>query len=513
MEMENGVIARAVTGWGTLSRSWRRPAVLTSRFRTAAVSVGLIAAAELLALMVVEVVKPTGYWSATLLDTVTTVLLAAPVLWLLIFRPLFALISARRQAVLRLEKQAGDMEALATENAALLQAEQRERQRADTLHVAGLAISRTLDIEEVFKAILQQLGTIVPYDRAKIILREGDARLRVRAIFRSTGALDVPDRPFDSFLPGSNEAIREVLTSQRSVVIADTSVRPGWGDGGHGPIERSWLGVPLRAGAKDLGLCTLVKAEPNYFTPERIRVVEAIAAPAAVAVAHARLFDEVCTGRERLQALSRELVDGQERERRRVARELHDEAGQLLSTLVFGLRRLERSASNPEEVVALAQELKRVSLEAQEGLHRLASDLRPAALDHLGLVPALGQLAARVHAQGGPEVRMETIGFEDRRLSPEAEIALYRIAQEGLTNALQHSGASRISLVLMHDGARLRMILEDDGRGLDVDLARRSDGLGLLGIKERAEMLGGTLVIEARPGAGTTLVVEAPDAA
>jgi signal transduction histidine kinase len=439
------------------------------------------------------------------------VALVLPPLWLLVFRPLSRLLAARKEAEEEIRKQARDVEAIASENAALLQAEQQERTRADALRSASLAISRTLDIEEVFKSLLEHLGKIVPYDTAKLMLREGESSLRVRAVFNHAGTPESFDRPFGSFDSGANAAVREVLTSRRSVVIDDTRKRPMWGGGAQGDLGRSWLGVPLLAGAKVLGLYTLVQREPNFFTPERIRLIEALSAPASVAVANAQLFDELRAGREQLQRLSRNLVEGQEKERLRVARELHDEAGQLLASLTGGLRLLERAAGSPEEVVARARDLQRIAEEAQEGLHRLASDLRPAALDHLGLIPALGQLAARVQSSGGPEVRMETVGFDGRRLSPEVEIALFRIAQEALTNAARHSGAGRMNLILWRDGSRLRLVMEDDGHGFDVDAAGRSDRLGLPGIRERAEMLGGTLVIEARPGSGTTLVVEAPD--
>jgi len=508
---DNGLKTVGEPAGERLFLDWRHHSRLASPGRTAAISLGVIAVAEMVSMTVLEVVKPLDFWPATLLDTVMMVLLIIPPLWLLIFRPLTDLIAVRTESEEALTKQARDMEALASQNASLFMAEQRERQGADTLRSASLAISRTLEIEEVFRAFLEHLGTTVPFDTAKLMLREGDSSLRVRAVFSQTGTRDFFDRPFDTFDFGANAAVREVLASQRSVAIADTSDRPGWGGGGQGDFERSWLGVPLRAGAKVLGLYTLVKREPNFFTPERIRMIEALSAPASVAVANAQLFDEVRAGKEQLQRLSRSLVEGQEKERRKVARELHDEAGQLLASLMVGLRLMERAAGSPETIVARAQDLQRIAEEAQEGLHRLASDLRPAVLDHLGLIPALGQLAARVRSNGGPEVRMETVGFDGRRLSPEVEIALFRIAQEALTNASRHSGARRISLVLRRDGSRLRLVMEDDGRGFDVDVAGRSGRLGLQGIRERAEMLGGTLVIEARPGSGTTLMVEAPD--
>lgn len=487
----------------------------TSPVRIAAVTVSVIALAEVAAMVVIHVVKPAPFWPATLLDATVMILLILPALWVLIFRPFGDSIEAQRRAEEVLERHAEDLEALAAQNAALFHAERRARQAADTLRSASVAIAHTLDQRAVFSALLENLSGIVPYDRAKVILLEGDALLRVHAVSGPSGKLDFPEQPFDTFEIGANPAVAAVLTSKRTVRIADTSLQPGWGGPRTGDVERSWLGVPLVAGGTAFGLYTLVKGEPGFFTAESARIVEALSAPASVAVSNARLFEEVRLGRERLQGLSRKLVEGQEKERRKVARELHDEAGQLLTSLTVGLRLLEHEAERPDAVLAHAAELKKIAHSAQEGLHRLASDLRPAALDHLGLVPALGQLAAKVQrrdGRGGPEIRLETAGFDGRRLSPEVEIAFYRIAQEGLTNALRHAGATRISVVLTRKDSRILMVLEDDGRGFDVDSAGKTERLGLPGIRERAEMLGGSLLVESRPGAGTTLVVEAPDA-
>ncbi len=400
---------------------------------------------------------------------------------------------------------------IAVENAALFQAEQRARQTADTLRSASLAITRSLDLEAVFAALLEHLGRLVPYDRAKVMLLETDGRLRVRALFTPSGKLDFEGEPFATFDTTANPAVAEVLASRRSVSIADTQEHPGWGGKADRGLERSWIGVPLLSGGEAIGLYTLVKAEPGFFTPEHVRLVEALYAPASVAIVNARLFEEVRSGRLRLRQVSRQLVDVQEAERRKVARELHDEAGQLLSSLKVGLALLERETGRPEALRAHVQELKQITDAAQEGLHRLASDLRPAALDHLGLVPALRQLASKLSGVGGPAVEVETMGFEGKRLSsPDLEIALYRIAQEGLSNAIRHSGARHVSLVVERREKDILMVMEDDGRGFDVDDATRAGRLGLPGMRERAEMLGGSLLVESNPGSGTTIVVEVP---
>jgi len=402
---------------------------------------------------------------------------------------------------------------IAVNNAALFQAEQRARQAADTIRSASLAITRSLDVEEVFAALLDHLGRLVPYDRAKVMLLESPSRLKVRALFSPTGKIDFAELPFDTFDTTANSAVNEVLLSKRSVCVADTHALPVWGSRAHPDYERSWLGVPLLSGGQAIGLYTLVKAEPDFYTPEHVRLVEALYSPASVAIANAGLFEEARASRHRLQVLSRQLVDVQESERRRVAQELHDEAGQLLTSLLVGLRLLENDAGRPDAVVARVRELKHLADAVQEGLHRLATDLRPAALEHFGLVPALGQLAAKHNGNGGPSVQLETLGFDGTRLAFDLETALYRIAQEALTNAARHSGAKHVSLVAERREGQILMVVEDDGRGFDVDAANQSGRLGLLGIRERAEMFGGHLLVESSPGSGTTLVVEVPNGA
>jgi signal transduction histidine kinase len=483
-----------------------------SPIRTAVVSIGAIAFAELVAMVVLEILNLPRFWPATLLDMTIMVVLILPLLFLLVFRPVTRLLEEHRRVEEALERRTLDLEALAQKNAALFEAEQRARQAADTLRSASLAITRSLDLEAVFRELFDHLGRLVPYDRAKMMLLESESRLKVRAIFTPSGKLDFSEKPFDSFDTEANTAVREVLSSQRSVCIGDTHAYPGWGRPIRPDFERSWLGVPLLAGGQAIGLYTLVKAEPAFFTPEKVHLAEALSAPASVAIANARLFDEVRAGRQQIKSVSRKLVDAQEGERRKVARELHDDVGQLVSSLIFGLRLLEHEASRPEAVLTHARELKQVADSAQESLHRLASDLRPAALDHLGLVPALGQLAAKLSGKGGPLVELETLGFDGSRPSPDVDIALYRIAQEGLTNALRHSGARRVSLVVERRDKAIIMVIEDDGRGFDVEEAMRSGRLGLPGIRERAEMLGGTFLVESSPGSGATLVVEVPHA-
>jgi signal transduction histidine kinase len=487
---------------------------LISPARTAFVLVVTIALAEIVAMIVLDRLKPPQFWPATLLDATIMTLLILPPLWLLVFRPMARLLEERRLAGEELGKRARRLEAIAAENESLLIGERASRLQADTLRDASLAITRTLDLESIFAALLGHLGGVVSHNRAEVMILDSGSRLRVRAVLSPSGELEFCDDPFDSF-DGENASVMKVMKTGRSVCVPDTRAEPEWG-GRAEDVARSWLGVPFLAAGEAFGLVTIAKSEPHFFTPASIRLAEALCAPASMAIANARLFAEVREGQEQLRRISRKLVEAVEGERLKIARELHDEAGQLLTSLTVGLRLLEHEAGRPEAVLAHAAELMQIAHTAQEGLHRLASDLRPAALDHLGLVPALGQLAAKVQRRDGregPVIRLETVGFDGGRVSPLVEIAFFRIAQEALTNALRHARARRISVVLTKKPSRIVMVVEDDGRGFDVDAASRSDRLGLPGIRERAEMLGGSLLVESTPGLGTTLVVEAPDAA
>jgi len=217
---------------------------------------------------------------------------------------------------------------------------------------------------------------------------------------------------------------------------------------------------------------------------------------------------------EQREALRGQLLErvlaAQEEERHRIARELHDEAGQALTSMMVGLRLLEKEVEQPETLVARLADLKRTTDGVLEDLHRLAMDLRPASLDHLGLVAALRQYVELYSRQHGLVVQFESVGLDGERLPAEVEIALYRIVQEALTNVVRHARATRTDVLLERRGDRLVAIVEDDGAGFDPEAAVQNSRLGLFGMRERAEMLDGTLAIESAPGSGTTVFVEIP---
>jgi signal transduction histidine kinase len=246
----------------------------------------------------------------------------------------------------------------------------------------------------------------------------------------------------------------------------------------------------------------------SYFNDEHLRHAETLSSQASVAVENAILFEQMQAASARMQDLSRRLVAAQEDERRTVARELHDEAGQALVTLRYGLQLLERETGGGDGIAARVAELKQTTDAVIDSLHRLAAALRPPSLDVLGLDAALRQYLGSIEAKSDLAVRYKARGFAGARLSPTLETALYRIVQEAVTNVLRHAGATRVDVLAERDDRRVLVMVEDDGIGFSPGGPVGSERLGLVGMRERAEALGGRLTIESAPGAGTTVAVE-----
>jgi len=233
------------------------------------------------------------------------------------------------------------------------------------------------------------------------------------------------------------------------------------------------------------------------FGDADLRLAETFAARAAVA---ADLSSRVARD------AVRRVVAAQELERRRLARELHDETGQALTSILLGLRALEEAPDDDERRQA-AGDLRELVVSTLQDVRRLAVELRPKALDDFGLVPALERLVDSFSEQSGIEVQLESRLPE--RLSPEVETALYRIVQEALTNVLKHASARHVSILLVRRERSVSAVIEDDGQGF-VPSEAREDGLGLVGMRERLELVDGRFDVESQPGAGTTIVAEVP---
>jgi signal transduction histidine kinase len=216
--------------------------------------------------------------------------------------------------------------------------------------------------------------------------------------------------------------------------------------------------------------------------------------------------------------LLRRLASAQEEEQRRISRELHDQIGQTVTGLSLGLKALEQGLAKGDAGAATAQLrwLEQLATEIGRDIHRTASDLRPTAIDDLGIFRAIEAYVAEWQERYDIRVDIQTFG-RDHPLPPDVAAVLYRLVQEGLTNVLKHARASKVSIVLEKKPEGLALVLEDDGIGFDpesvgrnVSGAGQTSGLGLSGMKERVALLGGTIAVESAPGKGSTIFVQIP---
>ncbi|HDK44915.1 MAG TPA: sensor histidine kinase, partial [Actinobacteria bacterium] len=206
--------------------------------------------------------------------------------------------------------------------------------------------------------------------------------------------------------------------------------------------------------------------------------------------------------------LLEQLITAQEEERKRIARELHDDVGQALNSLTLGISAL-ALANGTEDANARASELRAITDETLQTVRQLGRDLRPSVLDDLGLAEALRNYAADFRSTY-PEFSVDTHFDLTTRLQSTVEIALYRMVQEGMTNAARHSHGRTISVLVTQRNGLVQAIIEDDGVGFDVNAMRRSGkSVGIHSISERADLLGGRVRFESGSG-GTSVYIEVP---
>lgn len=275
----------------------------------------------------------------------------------------------------------------------------------------------------------------------------------------------------------------------------------------------SHVTVPILSHDRVLGVLGTASPDAHTFGSDEVQLLEAVGQQLGVAVENARLWDDL-RDKERVRGqLLEQVFSAQEEERKRIARELHDDTGQAITSLMVGLR----AASDECEIPLRPRfdALRNIAAQTLESVKRLARELRPPLLDDLGLPAALERYVASYRSNFGLGADLQMAGFSGReRLAPEIELALYRIIQEALTNIAKHAKATNVSVVVERKAHAVIAIVEDDGRGFDVpavlDSPQPEGKLGLHGMRERAELLGGHLQLESTPGSGSSVFVEIP---
>jgi PAS domain S-box-containing protein len=392
-----------------------------------------------------------------------------------------------------------------------VQAEAETKQRNQelaALNEIGQAIVSSLDLQKTLTIIADHTTRLMGMAATSVALVDEANDDLYFAAASGEGA---------DFIVGQRLALGQgvagwVVQRGEPVLIPDVTQDDRWYgdfDAEGGFSTRSILCVPLKSKGRIIGAIEAINKEYG-FNKDDLHLLNALVAPVSTAIENARLFEQVRTGREQLRTLSRRLVEMQEAERAHVARELHDETGQALSSMLLNLGLLEQEADQPKMVIIRTNEMIMMVDDMLENLHRLAMNLRPATLDHLGLIPALEQYIETFNQQHRMKAQFEAVGLSQGRLPPEVETALYRIVQESLTNVVRHAQATQADVLVERRGDKVVTIIEDNGVGFDSESAMQTSRLGLLGMRERAEMLNGKLVIESSPGLGTTILVEVP---
>jgi signal transduction histidine kinase len=385
--------------------------------------------------------------------------------------------------------------AVAIENARLYEASMRWSRQLETLNEIGAALATETERDRLLELIARRVRELVDARVVAVLLPSGPDQLVVAAVAgEATG--DLLGRRLARTRSKSGRVLERGRTERSDSLLDDPEVDQRMI---RSLGARTGLWVPLVARGRPIGVLEVHDRHgaDARFADDDVRMAEQFAVRAAIAV---DLSDRVA--RDSLQR----IVTAQESERRRMARELHDETGQALSSILLGLRRLDDSLG--EEGRAQVAELRDLVVETLHDVRRLAVELRPKALDDFGLVAALERLTDSFGEQTGIAIDFES-ALPDGRLSPDVETALYRIVQEALTNVVKHAKARHVSVLLTRRDGAVAALIEDDGTGFDPSAVGDSS-FGLVGMRERIELLDGRLRVESRPGAGATLVVEVP---
>jgi two-component system, NarL family, sensor histidine kinase DevS len=384
--------------------------------------------------------------------------------------------------------------AVAVENARLYESATRWSRQLESLHEIVRSLVEETDLERLLTLVCKRLRELSGARLALIALPAPDGRLRMAAAETDAGtADDLLGRELSRANSKSGRVLERRQSARVDSVLDDPEVDQ---EEARRLGIRTGIYVPLVVRGRPIGIVAVHDKLGGdvRFTDEDLRLAEIFAARAAVAV---DLSERVARD------TVRRVISAQELERRRLARELHDETGQALTSILLGLKGI-RAARSAEEAERAESELRELVVQALQDVRSLAVELRPTALDDFGLVPALERLADTFSERTGIRATVAaTLG--DTRLPPETETVVYRLVQEALTNVVKHAAASEVGIMLTRRDGGVSAVIEDDGQGFE-QAKVRNEALGLVGMRERLALLGGTLAIESTPGEGTAVI-------
>jgi signal transduction histidine kinase len=391
--------------------------------------------------------------------------------------------------------------AVAIENARLYESATHWLRQIETLNEVGNAMLEEVDLPRLLALVARRLRELIGARLVVISLPTDSGELRIEATDGDGGESLVGrarslertkiGRVFSRRRSERVDSLADDPEVDRESVLQIAEAT--------GVLPRSALYAPLIKRDRSVGLIAVYDRDGNdpRFSDADQRLSETFADRAAVAVDVSQRV-----ARDTL----RRIVAGQEAERSLMARELHDQTGQALTSILLGLRSIEDA--KPDQIRDRVAGLRGLVTEALQDVRRLAVDLRPSTLDDFGVVTAIQRLCSDVAAKSGISIDFHATREGDR-MSREVESCLYRVVQEALTNVIKHAGAGNVSVLLAPGERDLTLIVEDDGVGFDPAAVDR-ERLGLVGMRERVALVDGSLTMESALGQGTTLRVMVP---
>lgn len=389
-----------------------------------------------------------------------------------------------------------------------------------TVNAVCLVASQSLDLQQVLETTIERVRDTMDLDVAlAFLLNEQTQELELRA-YRGVSADFVEGLRGLRVGEGFHGTVAQ---SGQPLLVANSSSDPR--------LTRevvkeegilSQLIVPLKAKEKVVGTLGVAGRYARQFKEEEIELLTTIGRQVGVAIENSRLYEqervfaaEQRQMQEKLRYYVQQVTRAQEEERQRIAQELHDATIQDLVLLLHNIDRFSSVASflPPQEVIFLEELRQRIHVISDE-VRRFTQDLRPSVLDDLGLMPALEWLAQDVSKNFDIKVDISVTG-QTRRFAPETELILFRIVQEALRNVWKHSGASQAHITVGFTTERVTISVQDNGQGFELperveDLAPAGK-LGLVGMQERAHLIGAKLSVKSQPGKGTTVTIELPN--
>ena len=384
--------------------------------------------------------------------------------------------------------------------------------RLATLNAISTMLSHSLDLDRVLRNALDMVTEVMEAEVALIFSLDKVAQeLRVLAY---EGVSDKFARDVDQIKLGEGFNGRVAQTGEPLIVEnASHDSRLTRQVVKQEKIE-AVLTVPLKARGMIVGTVCVANRRPRQFLTEEVDLLTAIGSQIGITIENAKFYQEQQRMQENLRFYVQQITRAQEEERKRIARELHDDTTQALVALSH---QIEDFANNNQQLsaedIGLLKSWRGHLGDALQRLRYFSRDLRPSIVDDLGLLPALEWLTDDLEKQSGIKANLRVVGTQ-QRLSPEAELLLFRIIQEAISNARRHAEASKIEVGVEFDEGKIVATVRDNGKGFELPRTlgelSRSGKLGLIGAEERVRLLGGSLTVQSEPSKGTTVVIEAP---